>query len=150
MPDIQEESKCFEFSVQILHPPPDLFLYIFTYGNNPEIFSITGHNGKCSGIPERFFPVNRKFLKPCSAITERYVILFRKIPVYGTIVPEFSGKVPKNIKDILEKINYPEINPIYIILECAPGFAVVKLILLWKGRRRYKANRLNSNFKITF
>jgi len=34
----------------------------------------------------------------CSGITERYRIVFRKIPVYGTIVSEFSGK--KNLENI--------------------------------------------------
>ena len=43
-----------------------------------------------SGIPERF--PERFFSVRCSGITERYGIVFRKIPVYGTIVPEFSGK----------------------------------------------------------
>jgi len=43
-------------------------------------------------FPERFFSVNRKFPGRCSGITERYGKEFRKIPVYGTIVPEFSGK----------------------------------------------------------
>jgi len=53
-------------------------------------------------ISGTFFSVNRKFLGRCSGITERYRIVFRKIPVYGivfrkvpvyrTIVPEFSRK----------------------------------------------------------
>ena len=43
-------------------------------------------------FPERFLSVNRKFPGRCSGITERYRIVFRKIPIYGTIVPEFSGK----------------------------------------------------------
>ena len=40
---------------------------------------------------KRFFYVNRKFPERCSGITERYGIVFRKIPDYGTIVPGFSG-----------------------------------------------------------
>ena len=44
-----------------------------------------------SGIPEGFFSVNRKFPGRCSGITERYRIVFRKIPVYGTI-EKSSGK----------------------------------------------------------
>ena len=34
-------------------------------------------------IPERFFPVNLKFLERCLKIMERPGILFRKIPVQG-------------------------------------------------------------------
>ena len=34
-------------------------------------------------IPERFFPVNLKFLDRCFKIMERPGILFRKIPVHG-------------------------------------------------------------------
>ena len=47
------------------------------------------NSGKISGT---IFSVNQKFPGLCSGITERYVIVFLKIPVYGTIVPEFSGK----------------------------------------------------------
>ena len=43
-------------------------------------------------FPEQFFYVNRKFPGRCSGITEFYGIVFWKIQVYGTIVPEFSGK----------------------------------------------------------
>ena len=43
-------------------------------------------------ISGTIFPVNRKFPERCSGIMEGYGILFRKIPVYGTIIPEFSGK----------------------------------------------------------
>ena len=50
------------------------------------------HYVKGSGILNDFFYVNRKFPERCSGITERYGIVFRKIPDYGTIVPEFSGK----------------------------------------------------------
>ena len=41
-----------------------------------------------SEIPERFFSVNRKFPGRCSGITKLYGIVFRKIPVYGTIVED--------------------------------------------------------------
>ena len=49
-----------------------------------------------TGIPERFLErflsVNLQFPGRCSGITERYRIVFQKIPVYGTIVSEFSRK----------------------------------------------------------
>ena len=58
------------------------------YGLRTEMFSIS----IMEKVPERFFPLNRKFPGRCSGITERYGIEFRKIPVSETLVPEFSGK----------------------------------------------------------
>ena len=47
------------------------------------------NSGTISGT---IFSVNQKFLGRWSGIRERYGIVFLKIPVYGTIVPEFSRK----------------------------------------------------------
>ena len=48
------------------------------------------HYEKDSGIPERFFPINRKFPKPCSGIPEISRTPFRNT-VSEKIVPEISG-----------------------------------------------------------
>ena len=72
----------------------------FTYGNDPEIFSISimekvpeiRNSGTISGTI--FFPVNRKFPERCSGIPDRYGI------------PERSG----NFRNVLENRsgNFPE------------------------------------------
>ena len=72
-------------NVVLLGFPPNSGLQ-FTYGNDPEIFSISTMK-KVLEIQNSGTISRTIFFR-----TERYKIVFRKIPVYGTIVPKFSGK----------------------------------------------------------
>ena len=70
----------------------------FTYGNDPEIFSISMY-GKGSGKPEfrndfqnDFFPLKRKFPEHCSGIMECSGNFRNIVPeIFPKIVPEISG-----------------------------------------------------------